>query len=88
MRTAIVCSLAAFLLPLLPPGALAKKHAYKPYRHYDKPYDRYSHATERQRRNSIAFDNGGEYYESDYTAHAFGSRSWWMLQQGRGGGRR
>lgn len=57
----------------------ARDHGYavaKPY-----PY-----ATERQRQNTHAYENGG-YYERIQSAHVFGSRAWWDLQA-RGGGRR
>lgn len=85
MKAIGVGSSALCVLALLASPALAHRHKYKQHRHYEatKPYP---HATERQRQNSLAFDNGG-YYETIHTEHAFGSRSWWMLQQ-RGGGRR
>lgn len=47
----------------------------------------YPYATERQRDNTYAYENGG-YYERDPSAHVFGSRGWWDLQSRGGGGRR
>lgn len=46
----------------------------------------YPYASERQRQNTYAYENGG-YYERIQSAHVFGSRGWWDLQA-RGGGRR
>lgn len=46
----------------------------------------YPYASERQRQNTYAYENGG-YYERVQSAHVFGSRGWWELQS-RGGGRR
>lgn len=79
--TCAACVLGAIATPAM---AYSDKHG-KSYRAYDMS-QRYPNATERQRRNSLAFDNGG-YYERLQSEQAFGSRSWWMLQN-RGGGRR
>lgn len=84
MRSILRGMLTIAIVPLLATSASAKRHIQKRYAHATPLVQPYPYATERQRRNSAAFDRGGEYYESDYTAHAFGSRSWWMLQQGRG----
>ena len=86
MKAMIAATCAACVLGVFATPAMAYKHkAGKYYRSYDMSH-RYPNATERQRRNSLAFDNGG-YYERIQSEQAFGSRSWWMLQN-RGGGRR
>ena len=83
MRWILVGGLTVCLLSLLAGPVSAKKYVHKHHRHQHLSIERYPHATAGQRENSIAFDDGG-YYERDYRAHAFGSRSWWFLQQGRG----
>ncbi len=90
MKAVVAVVSALAVLALIASPAEARKHKptkkAKHYRQYDVRLP-YPHATERQRRNSLAFDRG-EYYESLPSEHAFGSRSWWLLQQGRGGSRR
>lgn len=86
MKALTVAACAACLVSLAVTPAFARKHKpLKQYRHYEGA-QAYYYATPRQRRNSLAFDTGG-YYERIQSEHAFGSRSWWMLQN-RGGGRR
>lgn len=86
MKALTVAACAACLVSLTVTPALARKHKpAKPYRHYEA-YRPYAYATERQRRNSLAFETG-DYYERIQSEQVFGSRSWWMLQN-RGGGRR
>ncbi len=84
MKSLAIGALAALLLPALASTADAKpRKKYKPQRHYAMAQP-YPYATERQRANALAYDNGG-YFERIQSAHAFGSRGWWELQN-RGGG--
>jgi hypothetical protein len=86
MKAIATAASAVCVLGVLASPALATKDTTrKVYKYYDVSKT-YPGATERQRRNSLAFDNGG-YYERLQSEQAFGSRSWWELQN-RGGGRR
>ncbi|MDX2203260.1 MAG: hypothetical protein NW223_10960 [Hyphomicrobiaceae bacterium] len=84
IATAVSTALA--LGVLASPALASEQKTAKHYKYYNltKPYP---YATERQRRNSLAFENGG-YFEYIQSEHAFGSRSWWLLQNRGGGGRR
>jgi hypothetical protein len=52
---------------------------------YESYSDQYPSATPRQLQNLRGYENGG-YYEMDSNAVPFGSRVWWELKQGEGGG--
>jgi hypothetical protein len=82
---AVIATIAATSFSAVADARQGKKRKYVRH-HGTAVVQHYSSATERQRHNTYAYDNGG-YYERIQTAHVFGSKGWWELQN-RGGGRR
>ncbi len=88
MKTIALAVMTAFLATSIATAAEARpSKKRKTVRHQGYAMAQpHSYGSERQRRNTYAYENGG-YYERIQSAHVFGSRGWWDLQA-RGGGRR
>jgi len=86
MKKIALATLAAVLAASFASTADAEGYGKKKKRAHAPAYAAYPYATERQRQNTLAYENGG-YYERLQSEHVFGSRAWWELQN-RGGGRR
>lgn len=84
IAVAVIAAIAATSFASVADAKSGKKR--KHVRQHGYAMAQHPYATERQRQNTYAYENGG-YYERIQSAHVFGSRGWWDLQA-RGGGRR
>lgn len=70
--------LLAAVFVLASSSAFAKQGTYGPYCYGDL-----CGPTTRQIANTLAYERGGDYYETPSSAHVFGSRSWWRMKETR-----
>jgi hypothetical protein len=73
---------AGLMLSIAPSADAGYARHHRDYENYSQLYPS---ATPRQLKNVYGYENGG-YYELDSNAVPFGSRVWWELKQGEGGG--